>query len=46
MVLRMKTFNDILDEFLLMTLWIWLPFYVLPMLVREVSEQLRKKQGK
>jgi hypothetical protein len=42
----MMVFNDILDKGLRMTLWVWLPFYVLPMLFREVLEKYRKKSGK
>ncbi len=42
----MKTFNDILDEFLRMTLWIWLPFYVLPILFKQVQERFRQRSAK
>jgi len=36
------TLNDFLDKFLRATLWIWLPFYVLPKLFNEVRERYRK----
>lgn len=39
-------FNDLLDKFLAATLWIWLPFYVLPDLLRDARERLRKIRTK
>ncbi|HWQ60204.1 MAG TPA: hypothetical protein VN420_03580 [Candidatus Fimivivens sp.] len=38
--------NELLDKFLAATLWIWLPFYVLPDLLRDARERFRKIRAK
>lgn len=35
--------NSSIDNFLKKTLWIWLPFYALMLLVREMREQIKKR---
>ena len=35
--------NGSIDNFLKKTLWIWLPFYALVLLVRETREQIEKR---
>lgn len=40
------TLNDFLNKFLRITLWIWLPFYVLPDLWRDAREKLSTMRRK
>lgn len=35
--------NSSIDNFLKKTLWIWLPFYALVLLVREARERIEKR---
>jgi len=40
------TFNDFLDRFLRVTLWIWLPFHVLPGLLHDAKEKFERSRRK
>jgi len=38
------TFNESIDKFFRMTLWIWLPFYAFGILFREARERFHEKK--
>lgn len=42
----MMVLNDFIDTFLRRTLWIWLPFYVCPILYRQVRDKYGLRDGK